>query len=1686
MKVRVKLIIGFSAIVICLWLIVTYAGNNYGNLKQQFTAVEKDIIPNTMDLTEVEKTAYDAYRQSVDYVLFDMTEAKQNAIYNINHLNDIRKKYQSYGEGIEDEEYIVHQELISRINMLTLGIITVMNVKEMGASRDELLAQDHNISLPALLDLEHFINEQKAANIEELTVVKTDFQQAYTQGINWLLISAGLITFIAVAAAFLTTRSITRPLHALHKGTEIIAKGNLDYKVGTKAHDEIGQLSRAFDQMTLNLTSSMTSIDNLNQEIAERKRAEEALRESEAKYSSLVERGNDGIVILQDGVIKYANSKMVEMLDYSVEETINKPFINYVSPEHKELVIDRYRKRIAGKEVPLRYEFDIISKDGKTVNVEVNASLLEYKGTIADMAIIRDVTERKRAEEALRESEEKFSKGFYASPDIMCLVNLENNKFIEANDSFTRYTGYTRDEVIGHTSTELGIWANPEERERIIKTLHEQGRVSNEEIHTRTKSGEIRIGMFSAETIHIGGELYSITVIVDITERKRAEEALRESEEKFYKAFRSSPDAIAITTLKDGRFIEVNDSYTRITGFTREEVIGHTTSELGHWGKPGMRDRLIRTLTKRGRISNEEVHLRLKSGEHTTSLFSAELIHISGEPCMISVTTDITERKKREQLQQDENYVLTLIGQGAELSQLLDAIVRLGEKHNPSIKGSVLLYDSSKDRLVQASGPSLPDDFKELLKDGLPIGLNVGSCGTAAYKKQRVIVTDIKNSPLFEPFKETVRCLTDNGLLSCWSEPIISSNGELLGTIANYGNKLGEPNADSLRVLEWSTKVAAIAIERKQAEEALQNSYEKFMNIFQEASDGFIYLDQSGRILDVNKQALQIFGGSKEILLGKHFTNIGIFSKTDIPTIMSGFAQVLIGQKPSLNIAIKNKKGEKRDLECSAKTVNMDNKISGVLVSVRDITERQRAEEALANEATRRRILIEQSRDGIVILDQNCKVYEANQRFAEMIGYSPEEVRELHVWDWEFQFPREQVMDMVRSVDETGDHFETQHKRKDSTIYNVEISTNGATIAGQKLVFCVCRDITERKRAEEALRINEERFRLIADNATDMISRIQTVPTIRTDYISPSCYRITGYKQEEFYTDPNLGLQMIHPDDREFFQKHLLSDNKKHHKPITIRLVRKDGSIIWIEQTHAVISDEHSETVAMHLIARDITARKEAEEALRLSEQKFSKAFRSSPNTIAITTLKDGKFIEVNDSFTHITGYTRDEVIGRSSKDIAIWAKTEDRERMLKMLKEKGQIYNEEFDFRIKSGEIRTWLFSGELIDIGDELCIISMTIDITELKKAQTALSESEEKFSKAFSSSPDIISIVNIISNKFIEVNDNFCNFTGYSRDEVIGHSAPEIEIWAMKEDRDRILKIMNKQGRVSNEEFHLRTKSGEIRLALFSSEQILIGGEPCSIAVVIDITESKAAEEKLKQTLAELESSSAQLAATNKELESFSYSVSHDLRSPLRSIDGFSQALLEDYENKLDKTGKDYLQRLRGASQKMGELIDGILNLSRLTRSEMHKEKVNLSALAEEITARLHEDQPERDADFVIGKGLIDRGDPQLLRALFENLLGNAWKFTSKREKTRIEFGITKNGEKKTYFINDNGAGFDMTYADKLFGAFQRLHETSEFPGTGIGLATVQRIINRHGGSIWAEGAVGKGATFYFTLN
>lgn len=253
----------------------------------------------------------------------------------------------------------------------------------------------------------------------------------------------------------------------------------------------------------------------------------------------------------------------------------------------------------------------------------------------------------------------------------------------------------------------------------------------------------------------------------------------------------------------------------------------------------------------------------------------------------------------------------------------------------------------------------------------------------------------------------------------------------------------------------------------------------------------------------------------------------------------------------------------------------------------------------------------------------------------------------------------------------------------------------------------------------------------------------------------------------------------------------------------------------------------------------------------------------------------------------------------------------------------------------------------------------------------------------------------------------------------------------------------------------------------------------GKKFVLLALEDVTKEKRYEEALSQRAAELE-------AANRELEAFSYSVSHDLKTPLRGIGGFGEALLEDYSDRLDDRGKDYLTRICAASRRMSQLIDDMLNFSKTTRAEMNRIIVDLGSLAASVAADLLKSRPERRVEFVIAPDLTVNADPRMLRVALENLLGNAFKFTSGRPGARIEVGRTAKEGRAAYFVKDNGPGFDMTYAGKLFVPFQRLHDASQFPGTGIGLATVRRIIHRHGGEIWAEGAVGKGATFYFTLS
>jgi len=597
----------------------------------------------------------------------------------------------------------------------------------------------------------------------------------------------------------------------------------------------------------------------------------------------------------------------------------------------------------------------------------------------------------------------------------------------------------------------------------------------------------------------------------------------------------------------------------------------------------------------------------------------------------------------------------------------------------------------------------------------------------------------------------------------------------------------------------------------------------------------------------------------------------------------------------------------------------------------------------------------------------------------------------------------------------------------------------------------------------------------------------------KLQYANPLFQELTGYTGKELIGKDSL--QLVHPEDRETVRERAIEHLKeKSVHPYEYRFIKKNGDVIWV--LGKVTSVDYGGRPAVIGSFTDISERKRMEEQLRSSEERLKVLFEFAPDAYYLHDM-EANFVDGNRAAEKLTGYKREELIGENFLKLNLLPPEQIPKAAEFLAKAAVRQHSEagEFTLNRKDGkqiavEIRTFPVTIE----GQDL-VLGMAHDITERKRAEEALRESEERYRTILEGMHDGYYEIDLAGNATF-VNDSACRYLGYSREEMIGMN---YRVYTLPEDVETVFKIFNQVYRtgepVEGFAWKATRKDGATGFAEASVSPIKNDkGETVGFRCVgRDVTERKRAEEKIRQLNEELEQRvielgerTEQLQAANKELEAFSYSVSHDLRAPLRTVDGFSQALLEDYGDELDELGRDYLQRVRYAAQHMAQLIDDMLSLSRITRSEMRCEKVDLTALARSIAAELKQRQPERQAEFIIAEGLAGNGDARLLRVVLDNLMGNAWKFTRTRECARVEFGHTKADGESAYFVRDNGVGFDMAYVDKLFGAFQRLHSPVEFEGTGIGLATVQRIIHRHGGRVWAEGAVNQGAIFGFTLS
>jgi PAS domain S-box-containing protein len=515
--------------------------------------------------------------------------------------------------------------------------------------------------------------------------------------------------------------------------------------------------------------------------------------------------------------------------------------------------------------------------------------------------------------------------------------------------------------------------------------------------------------------------------------------------------------------------------------------------------------------------------------------------------------------------------------------------------------------------------------------------------------------------------------------------------------------------------------------------------------------------------------------------------------------------------------------------------------------------------------------------------------------------------------------------------------------------------------------------------------------------------------------------------------------------------------------------------------------------------------RDRAERELRRVADLQSAILNNATYTV-ISTDEKGIITSINPAGERALGYTSDESVGKlmptvfhDPVEMAARAKIFSRELGIEIepgfevfvARARHDLPNEyEWMYVRKDGSrFPVWLSVSALRDSQRNVIgFLGLANDITERKRAEEALHRSEQKFATIFHASPVALAVSEYGTGRMVEINEAMVRLAhASSRDELITRTS--LDFGFTLEARKKLLETLERFGHIDRAEIKAQRADGEPFVGEVSVSPYELDGKRYLLSNIVDITERYKAREEIQRLNKDLEARvaarTAELLAANQELETFNYSVSHDLRAPLRAVDGFSRFLQDEYSTQLNGEANSCLDRICEATARMDQLINGLLNLSQIGRATLRTVPVNLSALAADVAAELHGSEPKRAVRFTITPNLRVNGDPDLLRSVLQNLIGNAWKYTSKHDSAHIEFGAAQMGGKTVFQVRDNGAGFNPEYAGKLFTAFQRLHRADEFPGTGIGLMIVQKILQRHGGKIWAEGLEGKGATFYFTI-
>lgn len=1287
------------------------------------------------------------------------------------------------------------------------------------------------------------------------------------------------------------------------------------------------------------------------------------------------------------------------------------------------------------------------SADGSVENVLVSA---------------RDITERKPTKIQLSGKEDNF-RLFADQTDTWDYWISPEGALVYTSPACEAITGYSA----------LDFTAQPK---LFYSIIHPDNRktVRNHFAHaTRNKTRhylEFRIYKKNGETRWIG---HSCTPIYtpegkylghrgtnrDITETKNTEFQLHESEWKFSKIYDDSPFGIALVN-KHLQFEKANPALAAMLGYAESDFRNLTIKDITH--PDDLETDLItiqNLINKEISVYNTEKRYVKKDGSVIWGSLTVTAIYYSNGDHLynLAIIEDITSRKKVEETLSQNRSKLELAMQSANMAwwemDISTGLVTFDERKTGMLGFSSGDFRHYTDfmRLVH------PDDFENTMQ---------------AMRRHLEGEAD--------KYEIEYRILTKSGEYRWFHDTGAVNRKDLSGKALNV------------------TGIVIDITSRKRAEEALKLSEERYRSIFESAVIGIYRTTPEGKIILANNTLVKLLGFESFTELSKRNLEKGGFETAEL---RNEFRKIIDehGSISGFESVWKAKDGKLVHVSENAKaTYDTNGKIVYYEGTVEDITERKRITNALKENEALFSATFHSSPIPFTISDSDTnKWVEVNDAFLRVTGYSRKEIIGSSTSEIQLLKMPEEFLKMRKILNEKGrvSNFEIDIIKKDKSIGTMLLSLEKVILANKPLILTMGIEITERKMAEERLHFQSA---LLTE-----VGRIAQVGGWEFDADTgmgtwtEEVARIHDFDPGQTIS-MSAGLSYYEGDSRMRIEKaiqEVLSNATPYD--LELELITVEGNHKWVRTIgHPVV--ENGKVVKVFGSFQDITELKQKEEAVVKSHELLSKLARLVPGVIYQYRLyPDGRsaFPYASPGMNDIYEVTPEEVredatpvFGRLHPD--------DLDYIVSSIYESArtqQTYNSEFRVNLPKQGLR-WRWCQafpELQDDGSTLWhgIIS---DITERKLADEALRKSEAKFRVLMESIPLPI-VYSDAEGNVIFRNKRFFEVFGYHDSEIPNIESwwekayPDIQYrnWAIENWNSAVKKAGDSNTNIISEEYRVTCKNGRISTTILSGTLI----NENLLVTFFDISDRKKAEEeiwKLNETLEQrVEKRTAQLQEANRELEAFSYSVSHDLRAPLRHINGFVDLLTSDYNELLPEKGRHYLDVIVNSSRHMGTLIDDLLQFSRTGRHEMRQSEVNMNALLKEVLNELTQENPDRSIQWKIDDLPQVSGDNSLLRMVWYNLMSNAIKFTRGKQPATIQVGFLNEEKENTFYISDNGAGFDMQYAQKLFGVFQRLHSKKEFDGTGIGLANVHRIILKHGGRTWAEAKPEEGATFYFSL-